>query len=48
MSTYREQQRHNRSRPRWLLVGAVLVAIVVGVVLLAVFAGGGAGGGAGY
>jgi hypothetical protein len=50
MSTYREQHRRSGwSRTRWLVLGAVLVAIVVAVVLIAVYSGGGgSGGGGGY
>jgi hypothetical protein len=51
MSTYREQQQHGRagwSWTRWLVLGAVLVAIVVAVVLIVVYAGGGSSGGVGY
>jgi len=50
MSTYREQQ-HGRagwSRTRWLILGAVLVAIAVAVVLILVYSGGGSSGGVGY
>jgi hypothetical protein len=46
MSTYREQQ-HGRarwSRTRWLVLGAVLVAIAVAVVLVVLYSGGGSGG----
>ena len=50
MSTYPEQQRRTGwSRTRWLVLGAVLVAIVVAIVLLVVYSGGGgSGGGGGY
>jgi hypothetical protein len=51
MSTYREQQQHQRAgwfRTRWLVLGAVLVAIAVAVVLIAMYAGGGSSGGVGY
>jgi hypothetical protein len=52
MSTYREQQQqHGRagwSRTRWLVLGAVLVAIAVAVVLIVVYTGGGSSGGVGY
>jgi len=50
MSTYREQHRRTGwSRSRWLVLGAVLVAIVVAVVLIVVYSGGGgSGGGGGY
>jgi hypothetical protein len=49
MSTYREQQgRAGWSRARWLVLGAVLVAIAVAVVLIVVYAGGGSSGGGGY
>jgi hypothetical protein len=51
MSTYREQQ-HRRagwSLTRWLVLGAVLVAIAVAVVLIVVYSGGGgSSGGGGY
>jgi hypothetical protein len=50
MSTYREQQ-HQRAgwfRTRWLVLGAVLVAIAVAVVLIVVYTGGGSSGGVGY
>jgi hypothetical protein len=49
MSTYREQHgRAGWSRTRWLVLGAVLVAIAVAVVLIVVYAGGGSSGGVGY
>jgi len=51
MSTYREQQQHQRAgwiRTRWLVLGAVLVAIAVVVVLIVLYAGGGSSGGVGY
>jgi uncharacterized membrane protein YcjF (UPF0283 family) len=50
MSTYREQHRRTGwGRKRWLVLGAVLVAIVVVIVLIAVYSGGGgSGGGGGY
>jgi hypothetical protein len=51
MSTYREQQQHQRAgwfRTRWFVLGAVLVAIAVAVVLIAMYAGGGSSGGVGY
>jgi hypothetical protein len=48
MSTYREQQGRAGSRTRWLVLGAVLVAIAVAVVLIVVYAGGGSSGGGGY
>jgi hypothetical protein len=50
MSTYPEQQRRSGwNRARWLVLGAVLVAIVVAIVLIAVYSGGGgSGGGGGY
>jgi hypothetical protein len=50
MSTYREQHRRTGWSPaRWLVLGAVLVAIVVAVVLIVVYSGGGgSGGGGGY
>ena len=50
MSTYGEQQsRGGSSRTRWLVLGAVLVAIAVAIVLLVVYTGGGgSGGGGGY
>jgi hypothetical protein len=49
MSTYREQQgRASWSRTRWLVLGAVLVAIAVAIVLIVVYAGGGSSGGGGY
>ena len=50
MSTYPEQQgRAGSHRTRWLVLGAVLVAIAVVVVLVVVYSGGGGGGsGGGY
>jgi hypothetical protein len=50
MTTPHGQQQLGHHRPglpggRWLIVGAVLVAIVVGVVLLVVYSGGGGSGG---
>jgi hypothetical protein len=50
MSTYPEQHRRTGwGRGRWLVLGAVLVAIAVAVVLLVVYSGGGgSGGGGGY
>jgi preprotein translocase subunit SecD len=50
MSTYREHEgRVGWSRARWLILGAVLVAIVVAVVLVLLYSGGGSsGGGGGY
>ena len=50
MSTYPEHHRRAGSgRMRWLVLGAVLVAIAVAVVLLVVYSGGGgSGGGGGY
>jgi hypothetical protein len=50
MSTYPEQQRRTGSRrTRWLVLGAVLVAIAVAVVLIVVYSGGGgSNGGGGY
>jgi hypothetical protein len=50
MSTYPEQQgRTGWSRTRWLVLGAVLVAIVAAIVLFVVYSGGGgSGGGGGY
>jgi hypothetical protein len=51
MSTYPEQhhRRAGWSRMRWLVLGAVLVAIAVAVVLVVVYSGGGgSGGGGGY
>jgi hypothetical protein len=50
MSTYGEQQsRAGGSRTRWLVLGAVLLAIAVAVVLIVVYSGGGgSGGGGGY
>jgi hypothetical protein len=48
MSTYREQQRPGWGRRRWLITGAVLVAIVAAIVLVVVFAGAGSGGAGGY
>jgi hypothetical protein len=50
-STYPEQhhRRAGWSRTRWLVLGAVLVAIAVAVVLVVVYSGGGgSGGGGGY
>jgi hypothetical protein len=43
-----ETQRHRPgswSRARWLVVGAILIAVVAAIVLLVVYAGGGSGGG---
>jgi hypothetical protein len=48
MSTYREQGRSGWSRTRWLVLGAVLVAIVVAIVLIVLYAGGGGSSGGGY
>jgi len=52
MSTYPEQhhRRAGWSRTRWLVLGAVLVAIAVAIVLVLVYSGGGgsSGGGGGY
>jgi hypothetical protein len=49
MSTYPEHRRAGGSRTRWLVLGAVLVAIAVVVVLVVVYSGGGGGGsGGGY
>ncbi len=50
MSTYPEQRRRTGwSRTRWLVLGAVLVAIAVAIVLVVVYSGGGgSGGGGGY
>lgn len=49
MSTYREQRSHaGRSRTRWLIIGAILVAVAVAIVLVVVYAVGGGSGGAGY
>jgi uncharacterized membrane protein YgcG len=50
MSTYGEQQsRSGGNRMRWLVLGAVLVAIAVAVVLIVVYSGGGgSSGGGGY
>ena len=50
MSTYPEHHRRAGSgRTRWLVLGAVLVAIAVAVVLVVVYSGGGgSGGGGGY
>jgi hypothetical protein len=51
MSTYPEQHRRTGwSRGRWLVLGAVLVAIAVAIVLIVVYSGGGGsgGGGGGY
>jgi hypothetical protein len=48
MSTYPEQQRrHGWNRTRWLVLGAVLVAIAGVIALVVLFAGGGSGA-AGY
>jgi hypothetical protein len=49
VSTFHEQQAQRsgpgaRSRMRWLLVGAVMVAIIVAIVLLVAYGGGGSGG----
>jgi hypothetical protein len=49
MSTYREQQKPGGwSRTRWIVLGAVLLAVAVVVVLVILYSGGGSGGGAGY
>ena len=50
MSTYPEHHRRaGWSRTRWLVLGAVLVAIAVAVLLVVVYSGGGgSGGGGGY
>jgi hypothetical protein len=47
MSTYPEHRRAGGSRTRWLVLGAVLVAIAVVVVLVVVYSGGGGNGGSG-
>jgi len=48
MSTYPEQHgRAGWSRTRWIVLGAVLVAIVAVIVLVLAYSGGGGGGGAG-
>ncbi len=48
MSTYPEQHgRTGWSRTRWLVLGAVLVAIAVAVVLVVVYSGGGGSSGGG-
>jgi hypothetical protein len=44
MSTYREQ-RTGSSRTRWLVIGAVLIAIIAAIALLVVYGGGGSGSG---
>jgi hypothetical protein len=50
MSTYSQHQRRGGwRRTRWLVLGAVLVAIIVAIVLVVVHSGGGgSGGGLGY
>jgi len=50
MSTYPEQRRRTGwSRTRWLVLGAVLVAIAVEIVHVVVYSGGRrSGGGGGY
>jgi uncharacterized membrane protein YdfJ with MMPL/SSD domain len=48
MATFREDQLSSGShRTRWLVIGAIVLAIVVGIVLVLVYAGGGSGGGGG-
>ena len=53
MATFREEQARRRggwSRTRWLVLGAIAVAVVIAIVLLIVYSGGGGsgGGGGGY
>jgi hypothetical protein len=47
MATFREDQMRSGShRTRWLMIGAIVLAIIVAIVLV-VYAGGGSGGGGG-
>ena len=51
MATFREGQAQRGShRTRWIVIGAIALAIVVAVVLVLVYSGGGgsSGGGGGY
>jgi hypothetical protein len=50
MATFREEQARSGShRARWIVIGAIALAIVVAVVLVLVYSGGGSsGGGGGY
>jgi len=48
MTMYHEERSHGLrswSRTRWILIGAVLLAVVVAVVLVVAYSGGGGGGG---
>jgi len=49
VATFREEQqvRTGWSRTRWLVLGAVLIAIAAAVILVLVYSGGGGGGGGG-
>jgi uncharacterized membrane protein len=50
MATFREEQAQPRrgwSRTRWIVLGAIAVAIIVAIVLLIVYSGGGSSGGGG-
>jgi hypothetical protein len=50
MSTYHDSSRETtglRSRTRWIVIGAVLLAIAVAIVLILLYTGGGSGGGSG-
>jgi hypothetical protein len=51
MATFREEQARSGShRTRWIVIGAIAVAVVVAVVLVILYSGGGSsgGGGGGY
>jgi hypothetical protein len=52
MSTYHDSSREttglrSSSRTKWLVIGAVLLAIAVAIVLILLYTGGGSGGGSG-
>ena len=47
MSTYHELEAHGaRSRTRWIVIGAAVLAVVAAVILVLAFTGGGGTGGA--
>jgi len=49
MTTMHEQHAHRTGilRPRWIVLGVLLIAIVVAIVLVLTYTGGGSGGGGG-
>ena len=52
MSTYHDSSRETRglrsgSRTRWLVIGAVLLAVAIAIVLILLYTGGSSGGGGG-